>query len=70
MGIMPATRKGCPYGIATGLPARRGDPHSGLESRGEPGLLRPRLAPMPWPDIPQRLDVRLPHQEAFFYASL
>jgi hypothetical protein len=39
------------------------------ESRGEPGQPR-RLTPEPWPDIPKRLVVRLPHQQALADASV
>lgn len=40
-----------------------------LRARGAPGQRRHRTCE-PWPDIPQRLDVRVPHQTAVSDAVL
>jgi len=59
-----------PGAAARGRIASRAAVRSGtLGCRGEPGRLQ-RLAPAPWPDIPQRPGVRLPHQNALSHAPV
>ena len=58
MGIIPGAR-------TAGRPAFRGR----LSGEGGEPDQRQRLAPEPWPDIPQRLGVVLPHPQALSHAS-
>jgi hypothetical protein len=41
-----------------------------LQITAQPLPLPQRLVPEPWPEIPQRLELPIPHQEALAYVTI